>query len=328
MSRKLDEFVAKAAKHSAAKRKQHLSGVAQRLRKALLSSSLSDAEVQDKFGLSPSEAKRMLDSFRDAGANIAQHGGRWSIDRHMAPGESDWKMVGKAGKPYRFGLIADTHLGSKHCRLDVCEALYDWFAEQGITTVFHCGNWIEGEARFNKHELEPDAHGMQSQLDYFVEHYPQRDGIKTKFVTGDDHEGWYAQREGVDIGRMLVDTAKRAGRNDLVDLGYKEAFITLEHPKTRKHARLLIDHPGGGGRGRADQQALASEASHDRLREARHRRGVRVRRRVQQLRLEPAPHHRRGARLPWILEDAAGNRGMTVCAASTKGACTGATCPT
>lgn len=246
MSRKLDEFVAKAAKHSAAKRKQHLSGVAQRLRKALLSSSLSDAEVQDKFGLSPSEAKRMLDSFRDAGANIAQHGGRWSIDRHMAPGESDWKMVGKAGKPYRFGLIADTHLGSKHCRLDVCEALYDWFDEQGITTVFHCGNWIEGEARFNKHELEPDAHGMQSQLDYFVEHYPQRDGIKTKFVTGDDHEGWYAQREGVDIGRMLVDTAKRAGRNDLVDLGYKEAFITLEHPKTRKHARLLIDHPGGG----------------------------------------------------------------------------------
>ena len=227
--------------------KQNLQSMRHRIRKTLLAGEHTVTDLCQNFGLSKAQAEALLGEFRDAGANVVERAGRFSIDRYMAPdSEAAWKMVGKPGKPYRFGLIADTHLGSKHCRLDVCENLYDWFAAEGIDTVFHCGNWIEGEARFNKHELVPEAHGMQPQLDYFVEHYPQRDGIETRYVAGDDHEGWYSQREGVDIGRMLADTAKRAGRTDLVYLGYKEAFVTLEHPKTKNKARLLIDHPGGG----------------------------------------------------------------------------------
>lgn len=199
------------------------------------------------LGVPAKHVERLFQEFHRNGANLIERYGLWSIDRHMAPqSDSAWKIVGKAGMPYRFGLIADTHLGSKYCRLDVLEQLYDWFADEGISVVFHCGNWIEGEAPFNRHELVPGAVGMQSQLDYFVEHYPQRRGIETRYVAGDDHEGWYCQREGVEIGRMLQDTAHRAGRTDLTYLGYKEAFVTLEHPKTGHHARMLIDHPGGG----------------------------------------------------------------------------------
>jgi hypothetical protein len=230
-----------------AKSDEHVASLRHRLRKTLLRGEHTIEEMQRCYGLTEKEATALLNEYREAGANVVERGGRFSIDRHLAvDDERVWKVVGKKGQPYRFGLIADTHLGSKHCRLDVCEDLYDWFAREGIKTVYHAGNWIDGEARFNKHELVPEAHGMQAQLDYFVEHYPQRDGIETHYVTGDDHEGWYAQREGVDIGRMLQDTAHRAGRRDLVHLGYKEAFITLEHPGTKKHARLLIDHPGGG----------------------------------------------------------------------------------
>jgi predicted phosphodiesterase len=226
---------------------QRAETLAQRVRRALLTGELTDADIEHRFCITPARRRALLREFKTAGANLVERGGHWSIDRYMAPdSETAWRMVGKVGRPYRFGLIADTHLGSKHERLDVCEDLYDWFAREGIRTVFHAGNWIEGEARFNKHELQPNAHGMQAQLDYFVEHYPQRRGIETRYVAGDDHEGWYSQREGVDIGRMLADTAQRAGRNDLVHLGYKEAFITLEHPRTKKHARMLLDHPGGG----------------------------------------------------------------------------------
>jgi predicted phosphodiesterase len=193
------------------------------------------------------EVKAHIDAMREAGANIVQRGGLWLIDRYLAPPtESTWTVRGVEGKPFRFGLVADSHLGSKHERLDALHGLYDWFAREKVKTVYHCGNWIEGEARFNRHELQEGAHGMQAQLDYFVEHYPQRPGIETHYVAGDDHEGWYSQREGVDIGRMLASTARAAGRSDLVYLGYKEAFITLEHPRTKRHARLLIDHPGGG----------------------------------------------------------------------------------
>jgi hypothetical protein len=219
----------------------------QKVRQALLVRSLSEREIAETFGLRPGEVEELLGDYKAAGANLVLQAGKWRIDRHLAPdSETVWTVKGKANEPYRFGLVADTHIGSKHCRLDVLDDLYNWFAREGITRVYHAGNWIEGEARFNKHELDDRAHGMQAQLDLMVEQYPHRRGIETHYVSGDDHEGWYSQREGVDIGRMLQDTARRAGRKDLVSLGYKECFITLEHPKTKRHARMLIDHPGGG----------------------------------------------------------------------------------
>lgn len=157
-----------------------------------------------------------------------------------------FEMMSDANGLHRFGFISDTHFGSKYERRDVVETMFDRFEAAGIKVVYHSGNWIDGEARFNVHDLLPEAHGMQNQLDYFVKHWPRRKGIVTKFVTGDDHEGWYAQREGVDPGELLEATARAAGRQDLIHMGYKEAFVTLIHKKTGKHARLLVDHPGGG----------------------------------------------------------------------------------
>jgi len=150
------------------------------------------------------------------------------------------------GSVYRFGVISDTHYGSKYAREDVAEDLYDWFKTEGIERVYHAGNYIEGEARFNRFDLIEQAHGMQSQLNYFAENYPKRKGITTYLVSGDDHEGWYAQREGVNIGQMMEDTAQRMGRSDLKDLGYIEAFTVLEHSESGKRARLMTMHPGGG----------------------------------------------------------------------------------
>ena len=218
----------------------------QQVRKALLREPMRVERLAAKLKVAPEHVAAAIEHLRNVGANIVERDACWSIDRYLAPPtEAAWRLASPDGK-YRFGLVADTHLGSKHERLDVLHDLYDWFAAEGVRTVFHAGNWIEGEARFNKHELVPSAHGMQEQLDYFVEHYPERTGVETRYVTGDDHEGWYAQREGVDIGGLLQATARKVGRVDLVHLGYKEAFVLLEHPKTKKHARMLIDHPGGG----------------------------------------------------------------------------------
>ena len=103
------------------------------------------------------------------------------------------------GSVYRFGVISDTHYGSKYAREDVAEDLYDWFQTEGIERVYHAGNYIEGEARFNRFDLIEQAHGMQSQLNYFAENYPKRKGITTYLVSGDDHEGWYCFAPGVEI---------------------------------------------------------------------------------------------------------------------------------
>lgn len=216
------------------------------LTRALRRSPMTLEEMAQKWGSTKGGALDAVQALQSKGLNIHELGGAWTIPKHAVPAPTDrWKWSAKDGI-YRFGLIADTHYGSVHCREEVVEELYDWYAAEGIERVYHCGNWIDGEHRFNKYELVDEGHGTQAQINYFVKRYPQRKGITTYYVAGDDHEGWAFQREGIDVGRLLQHTAEQEGRKDLVYLGYKEAFITLEHPETKKHARMLIDHPGGG----------------------------------------------------------------------------------
>lgn len=123
---------------------------------------------------------------------------------------------------YVFGFTSDNHLGSKYERLDVAEALYTEFERAGVDRVFNAGNWIDGEAKFNKFDIY--VYGMENQLNHFVSKYPKRDGIITYAVAGDDHEGWYCQREGIDIGMHAQNKMQQAGRHDFVYLGYMEAL--------------------------------------------------------------------------------------------------------
>ena len=140
------------------------------------------------------------------------------------------------------GGVADTHLGSKYERLDVLNSLYDRFADAGVTHVYHGGNWIDGEKSFNKTDIH--THGLGNQVDYFIEKYPHRKGIKTYIISGDDHEGWYVQREAINIGAYMQMQAEKAGRDDLIDAGYMERDFQLEQKKGSATLRLI--HAGGG----------------------------------------------------------------------------------
>jgi hypothetical protein len=143
----------------------------------------------------------------------------------------------------RFGVTGDNHLCNKHSRLDVLNAAYDHFEREGITDVFNTGNWIDGEARFNKTELVT-APGMDNQLDYLIDKFPVRKGITTHYIAGDDHEGWYQQREGIEVGRYLQMKAEEAGRTDLKYLGYGECDVKLAAGTGSSVMRVV--HPGGG----------------------------------------------------------------------------------
>jgi predicted phosphodiesterase len=148
------------------------------------------------------------------------------------------------GRRYRFGVVSDNHLGSKYARLDVLNALYDLFAKEGVRDVFNCGNWVDGMSKFNQFDLVPGCESVEGQLSYFVKNYPRRKGIKTHFIAGDDHEGWWTQKVGMDVGRMAQERAEKAGREDLKYLAYLEADVRLEAPRGETWLRLM--HPGGG----------------------------------------------------------------------------------
>jgi hypothetical protein len=220
--------------------------LADALVRALRASHATLKTLASLCGVTPGQALDGLYGLQARGINVCQLGDLWSLEKAPAVG-----ALSQAGayrsRPdgtYRFGFTSDSHLCSKYAREDVLTDLYRRFRELGVDRVFHAGNWLEGEASFNRFTL--DVHGMQPQIRYFVRTYPKVDGLTTYAVAGDDHEGWWCQREGVDIGKAVEFAMHEAGRTDWVDLGYMEAFVPLEHAASGKTSMLHVLHPGGG----------------------------------------------------------------------------------
>ncbi len=202
-------------------------------------------ELANELDRGPSAVQTAVRELQNRGYNIVEHDGLRM--EPVAPTRIDRPTVALNTREYsgdwvRFGVCGDKHYGNMHSRHDVVEVLYDIYADSGITTVYDTGNWIDGEAKFNAHELT--VRGLDAQIDYWIEKHPQRKGITTYFIAGDDHEGWYQQRECIEIGRYAQMRAEKAGRNDLVYLGYLEATVELKAKRGTRH--MIVSHPGGG----------------------------------------------------------------------------------
>jgi len=218
-----------------------------KLRKILKKERTPLESIAHRLGITRGRALDLCDVLRSNGMNVFVAGDSVSLESAPLPVTHDPDLhVFKSDDAghYRFGIVTDNHLCSKYAREDVLNDLYDIFAREGVTRVYNAGNWIDGEAPFNKFDIH--TYGMTDQLKYFAEHYPQRKGITTYYVAGDDHEGWYAKKFGADIGRMAEQTARDMGRTDLRYLGYMESYIRLEHAKTGNASQMLVVHPGGG----------------------------------------------------------------------------------
>lgn len=201
------------------------------------------ARVAAKLNVTTEDVENIIADLEDSGYIVHRHGSAISIGQVVR--ESSTRIVREnhfIGKPLSFGVVADMHMCSKSERLDVLEAAYDEFAKRKINTVLCPGNYVDGECRFNQHELY--AHGIADQCQYAIDHWPQRKGIKTYYVDGDDHEGWFQQREGIEFGRYLSLESRAQGRDDLVYLGYMEADFVLVAPQGSAVVKLI--HAGGG----------------------------------------------------------------------------------
>lgn len=187
---------------------------------------------------------REIKQLQGAGYNFTMTGEMVLFLNHIDTGKSTiapWKW---SNDWMRFGVCGDNHIGNKHFREDVLDKLYDTYQEEGIEYVFNTGNWIEGEANFNKLDLVQDAFGLDAQINLFLKKYPKRDGIKTLFIAGDDHEGWYSQKIRIEIGRHMELKAREAGRDDIIYLGYMEHDVIVKAPFGQTKIRTV--HPGGG----------------------------------------------------------------------------------
>jgi hypothetical protein len=178
------------------------------------------------------------------------------------------------GGVIKVGVISDNQLGNQASRLDVLETAYEHYAAEGIETVYHAGNLIDGYSRFNMYELVREAGiSLESQTLYASRVYPKKRGITTYFITGDCHEGWYMKESGLNVGALMESRfriplscatiragtdkrvcsksihdgmCRRHGRKDLRYLGHIEADIGLFPGRGSKGTVLRLMHPGGG----------------------------------------------------------------------------------
>lgn len=205
-------------------------------------------EIVSQLGCTKGQVVDGIEELTREGNQLHLLGDKWTLSAAPQPAfmrvDELPTYYSRPDGTYLFGACGDNHIGSKYARLDVLEQLYDWYAEEGVDRVYNTGNWIDGEARFNKHDLL--VHGMDNQLRELAKVYPQRKGITTYAVAGDDHEGWYAQNLGIDIGVRAEQTMRAEGRKDWVNLGYMEAHIKLVHSVTGASSILAVVHPGGG----------------------------------------------------------------------------------
>lgn len=217
------------------------------LNKAILSGKqFSLAALSEKFESTKTDIRKAAKALQAEGYNV--HITRAGLVQAVAADKPRKGLVidtGEFTNPegwFLFGACGDDHMGNRHHRSDVQNAMYDMYEKEGVKIVFNCGNWIDGEARFNFHELT--HYGMESQVMNFVENYPRRPGITTYFIAGDDHEGWYQQKLKMSIGEYAQGKAIKNGRTDLVYIGYMEADIELRS----KYGKAILKpmHPGGG----------------------------------------------------------------------------------
>lgn len=223
--------------------RQEGSDLTTRIRKHLTGTRSTKDELADMFNVAPKTIQAALDALTEAACALDCEDGGYSIPKEIRPiaepiHETLASLGGRSGT-FLLGETSDWHVGSKYCREDVITKLYEWYKERGVSKVHLAGNWADGESRLNMFDLS--VHGLTPQVHEFIRVCPQIPGITTDVLSGDDHEGWWVQREGINVGQLLGMEAKKAGREDITDIGYMERDIELSPGQI-----LRIIHGGGG----------------------------------------------------------------------------------
>lgn len=156
------------------------------------------------------------------------------IFESIEPNKYDTKWDGI--QTIRFGLIGDTHLGSKYAQITHLHDFYNRCKAEGITDIYHTGDITDGLKMRPGHDYELYAPSGDQQLADVVKNYPRIEGVTTHFITG-NHDASLWKHVGLDIGKLIA-----LRRPDMNYLGRDWAVINLT-----PNCTLELRHPWDGG---------------------------------------------------------------------------------
>lgn len=195
-------------------------------------------DFASEVGVGVRTIKKVIDQLREQGYIFDEtEDGRIVKATRILDGEGRIDLRPLLGTEYlHFGVVSDTHLGSKKERLTELETTYDRFQTEGVKIVLHAGDITEGVGVYRGQEYEVHKQGQDEQIEYAIQSYPKRTGIKTIFITG-NHDLRQTERGGVDPGIPISKQRK--------DMVYAGQMVSMMQIGEDLYAEMI--HPGGGG---------------------------------------------------------------------------------
>lgn len=134
-----------------------------------------------------------------------------------------------------FGVVSDTHFGSKKADVDSLHKFYDIAYASGVRTFLHAGDWMDGMRVYKGQEMQQNKIGFDEQVKAVIEDYPRMNGVITYGIVG-NHDDSFMSVGGADaLGAVC------AYRPDIRNIGFYQGYVELDGFKIRLH------HPDGGG---------------------------------------------------------------------------------
>lgn len=182
---------------------------------------VSIEDLADALDVPPRRVREALGDLRARGYRVPEEMGQVAIGQ-VDPDKTNLHRSLLDGDVIRVGVVSDTHLCSNEQALAELELAYDTFEEEGISEVWHAGDFCAGVGIFPTQHNEIFRHTFEAQVDYLAEHYPRRKGIVTRGIAGNhDIEGQFG-RVGAN---PVVALANR--RDDIEYLGDYSAWVQL-----------------------------------------------------------------------------------------------------
>jgi predicted phosphodiesterase/biotin operon repressor len=200
-------------------------------------------EIAEKFG-----SASIVTQARGTGIRIGEYpvGTVRFYGIFSPPKQADVKEVIVDDTPengvYKFGIVSDTHLGSKHALLGQLNRAYDVFRGAGINIVLHAGDLVDGSGKIFPGQMQelsclPTPECMADEV---INRYPKRQGMQTFWISGNHDCSW--KREGIDFPAYLNLRLADAGRKDMTYLGEQYGVFRIGDD-----FRIDLCHPSGMG---------------------------------------------------------------------------------
>lgn len=142
--------------------------------------------------------------------------------------ESTFDILNLKGEQFKFGVISDTHIGSKFFHEHHLLTAFDQFSKEGVSFVAVCGDVTEGMSHRPGHIYELTHLGYAEQKEYAIELFKQ---FNTKYYMIDgNHDRWYIKSGN--SGALIVKDICKSVPN-AVFLGHDEGDIFLNGAKIK-----------------------------------------------------------------------------------------------